>query len=134
MQFASCDSLSRANPRADCVQHNLEEHFVLVDDGGHRMHQLMAGFRDLYPHPAIDGVYLCEVLHTCCMKNYGVGYRQPESFLERSKGRIDQLNAGSSEEIDLAAAARTVVDRVRGGRLNGGRRKAAMAGACGTSP
>jgi hypothetical protein len=77
---------------------------VVVDDGGHHMHQLYASFQALYPHVVANGVYLCEDLHTCYMKSYGGGYRNPASFLERSKGWIDQLNAWYSEDSELRAA------------------------------
>jgi hypothetical protein len=71
---------------------------VVLDDGGHHMHQLLASFQILYPHLSADGVYFCEDLHTRYMKNYGGGYRKPGMFIERSKGWIDQLNAWYSEE------------------------------------
>ena len=76
---------------------------VVVDDGGHQMHQLFASFQALYPHLAADGVYLCEDLHTCYMKDYGGGYRNTASFLERRKDWIDQLHAWYSEDVELRA-------------------------------
>jgi hypothetical protein len=33
---------------------------IVVDDGGHRMHQQLATFEELYPRLRPDGVYLCE--------------------------------------------------------------------------
>jgi hypothetical protein len=74
---------------------------VLIDDGGHHMHQLLATFEALYPHLAADGAYLCEDLHTCYLARYGGGYRAPASFVERSKDWIDLLNAWHSEDDRL---------------------------------
>lgn len=74
---------------------------VVVDDGGHHMHQLRASFESLYPHLAADGVYFCEDLHTCYMKEYGGGFRNPTSFLERSKAWIDLLHAHYSRDEAL---------------------------------
>jgi hypothetical protein len=76
---------------------------VVVDDGGHHMHQLLASFESLYPHLASEGVYLCEDLHTCYMQSYGGGFRHPNSFLEKSKAWVDLLNAYYSEDEALRA-------------------------------
>jgi hypothetical protein len=76
---------------------------VVVDDGGHQMHQLTGSFQVLYPHLAADGVYICEDLHACYMESYGGGYRNPASFLERSKDWIDQLHAWYCDDADLRA-------------------------------
>ncbi len=78
---------------------------VVVDDGGHHMHQLAATFQALYPHLAADGAYLCEDLHSCYMPAYGGGYRSSQSFLERSKDWIDQLHAGYSTDPALRPGA-----------------------------
>jgi hypothetical protein len=66
---------------------------LLIDDGGHRMHQQIATFEELYPRIRSDGVYLCEDTHTSYMPVYGGGYRQPQTFIESAKSLIDRLNA-----------------------------------------
>lgn len=66
---------------------------ILIDDGGHRMHQQIATFEELYAHVAEDGVYLCEDMHTSYWDEFGGSYRNPGSFVEYSKRLIDQLNA-----------------------------------------
>jgi hypothetical protein len=80
---------------------------VVIDDGGHRMHELAASFQALYPHLAPDSVYICEDLHTCYMQSYGGGYRKDDSFLERSKDWIDRLHASYSEDATLRPDAFT---------------------------
>ena len=71
---------------------------ILVDDGGHRMHQQIATFEELYPRLRSDGVYLCEDTHTSYMPTFGGGYRQPQTFIETVKPLIDRLNAFHSPD------------------------------------
>jgi cephalosporin hydroxylase len=71
---------------------------ILLDDGGHRMHQQIATFEELYPRLRSDGVYLCEDVHTSYMPAYGGGYRHPETFIETVKPLIDRLNAFHTKE------------------------------------
>lgn len=66
---------------------------ILIDDGGHTMNQQIATFEEMYGHIAPDGLYLCEDLHTSYWEIYGGGYKKEGSFIEYSKGLIDQLNA-----------------------------------------
>jgi cephalosporin hydroxylase len=54
---------------------------ILVDDGGHRMHQQITTFEELYPRIRADGVYLCEDIHTSYMPVFGGGYKQPQTFI-----------------------------------------------------
>jgi len=65
---------------------------ILIDDGGHLMHQQIATFEELYPFVAEDGVYLCEDLHTSYWPEWGGGLRRPGTFIEYSKRLIDSLN------------------------------------------
>ncbi len=66
---------------------------ILIDDGGHTMNQQIISFEELYDHIKEDGLYLCEDLHTSYWKNYGGGYKNPNSFIEYSKNFIDSINA-----------------------------------------
>jgi SAM-dependent methyltransferase len=74
---------------------------ILIDDGGHRMEQLRATFDELFPRVDARGVYLAEDLHTCYWKEFGGGYRKPDSFIEFSKRLIDGLNAWHSRDRRL---------------------------------
>lgn len=74
---------------------------VLIDDGGHTMQQQMVSFEELYDHINDDGLYLCEDLHTSYWKNYGGGYKRPNSFIEYSKNFIDSINAWHSRDSQL---------------------------------
>lgn len=74
---------------------------ILIDDGGHTMQQQIVSFEELYDHIKDDGLYLCEDLHTSYWKNYGGGYKNPNSFIEHSKNFIDSINAWHSKEKQL---------------------------------
>ena len=71
---------------------------ILIDDGGHEMHQQIATFEELFPRIDASGVYLCEDLHTSYWKRFGGGYQHRGSFIEYSKRLIDQINAWHSEQ------------------------------------
>ncbi len=66
---------------------------IVIDDGGHFMNQQITSFQELYPHVSEDGVYLCEDTHTSYLPAYEGGLRRQGTFMEMSKGLIDQLNA-----------------------------------------
>lgn len=74
---------------------------ILIDDGGHTMNQQIVAFKELYGHLKYDGIYLCEDLHTSYWKNYGGGYKNPNSFIEYSKNLIDSINAWHSRDKNL---------------------------------
>lgn len=76
---------------------------IVLDDGGHRMHQQITTFEELYPRLRPDGVYLCEDTHTSYMPVFGGGYLHADTFIETSKRLIDKLNAFHSP--DTAALA-----------------------------
>lgn len=74
---------------------------IVIDDGGHTMKQQIVSFEELYEHINEDGIYLCEDLHTSYLKNYGGGFKNPNSFIEYSKNLIDSINAWHSKESKL---------------------------------
>jgi hypothetical protein len=71
---------------------------ILVDDGGHAMHQQIATFEELFPRISENGIYLCEDTHTSYWRKFGGGYRRRGSFIEYSKNWIDGLNAWHTEQ------------------------------------
>jgi SAM-dependent methyltransferase len=66
---------------------------IIIDDGGHHMHQQITSFKELYGAVKDGGIYLCEDIHTSYWNIYGGGYKNPNSFIEFSKKLIDELNA-----------------------------------------
>jgi hypothetical protein len=71
---------------------------ILLDDGGHRMHQQIATLEELYPRLRPNGVYLCEDTGTSYIPMFGGGYGQPQTFIETVKPLIDRLNAFHSSD------------------------------------
>ncbi len=75
---------------------------ILIDDGGHRMDQQIIAFEELYPAVSDTGIYAIEDLHTSYWKQYGGGYKRPDTFLEYAKDFLDRINAWHSREPELA--------------------------------
>lgn len=71
---------------------------ILIDDGGHTMHQLKTTFEELFDAIKPDGIYAAEDLHTCYWIDYGGGYKRRGSFIEYSKNIIDYLHAWHSKQ------------------------------------
>lgn len=66
---------------------------IVLDDGSHRMIDVINSFKFLYPRTASDGVYIVEDLHTAYWTEFGGGLRREGTFIELCKGLIDELNA-----------------------------------------
>lgn len=66
---------------------------ILLDDGGHKMHEQIATFEEFYPYIQADGVYICEDLHTSYWSDFGGGLRRNGTFIETAKSLVDRLNA-----------------------------------------
>ena len=85
---------------------------VLLDDGGHTMSQQITTFEVLFPHVAADGVYICEDTHTSYWPTFGGGFRKPDTFMELSKGLVDDLHAfhkrGNNPEFQVTDYTRSI--------------------------
>ncbi|MBV8682349.1 MAG: class I SAM-dependent methyltransferase [Caulobacteraceae bacterium] len=66
---------------------------VVLDDGSHQMAHVHATFDAFYPRMGKNGVYMVEDLHTAYWPDFGGGLKEPNSFIERAKSLVDQLNA-----------------------------------------
>ena len=71
---------------------------ILIDDGGHTMHQIKTSFLELFDHLKDDGVYAVEDLHTSYWLDYGGGYKRVGTFNEFSKNLIDSIHAWHSRQ------------------------------------
>jgi len=76
---------------------------ILIDDGGHRMHQQIATFEELYPRLQPNGVYICEDTGTSYIPTFGGGLKQPQTFIESVKPLIDRLHAFHSTNLSELA-------------------------------
>ncbi|HEX4113705.1 MAG TPA: class I SAM-dependent methyltransferase [Stellaceae bacterium] len=66
---------------------------IVLDDGSHRMSDVMASFAFFYRRMAPDGVYMVEDLHTAYWDEYGGGLRRSGTFIELCKDLLDEINA-----------------------------------------
>lgn len=62
---------------------------VVIDDGGHTMHQQIATIEHLFPTLNDGGVYLVEDTHTSYWDNYRDA---PVTFMDWAKDRLDDIN------------------------------------------
>ena len=66
---------------------------IVLDDGSHMMEHINVSFDVLCPRMSPKGVYLVEDLDGAYWKVRGGGLRNPNSFVERCKNLVDELNA-----------------------------------------
>jgi len=71
---------------------------IVLDDGSHIMRHMNASFELLYDCLDANGVYIVEDTHTCYWPEYDGGLRQENSFIEKVKNKIDELNAVHTRE------------------------------------
>lgn len=70
---------------------------VVLDDGSHHMRQTWATFSYIYPKVPKNGIYMVEDMHTSYWENWGGGLSVEDSFINKSKRLIDELNADHSK-------------------------------------
>jgi hypothetical protein len=71
---------------------------LIVDDGGHKMHQQITGFRHLWPRLNDRGLYIVEDVHTSYWPGFGGGFRESASFIEFAKDLIDRMHSWYTED------------------------------------
>jgi len=96
------DQADRSFLKSICERH--KDIAIVLDDGGHRMHQQITTFDELYPLIRSDGVYLCEDTHTSYLPTFGGGHLQGGTFIETAKRLVDKLNAFHSPDKTVLAA------------------------------
>jgi SAM-dependent methyltransferase len=74
---------------------------LVIDDGSHIMEHQIITFEEMFPVINLNGIYLCEDLHTSYWSNFGGGYKDDKSFIEFSKNLIDYLNAWHTQDNEL---------------------------------
>lgn len=65
---------------------------IMLDDCSHKQLDIWETFDEMFPRVKNNGIYFVEDLHTSYRPDYGGGLRNPQSFIERSKVLIDELN------------------------------------------
>ena len=66
---------------------------IVLDDGSHQMHHMIATFELLYERVRQNAVYIVEDTHTCYWPDYGGSLGGPSTFIEFAKKKIDEINA-----------------------------------------
>jgi len=72
---------------------------IVLDDGSHIMHHMIATFDMLYERLQPKGVYMVEDAHTCYWPAFGGGLKAEGSFMEYVKDRMDDLNAVHTQGV-----------------------------------
>lgn len=72
---------------------------IILDDGSHIGDEQVTSFRFLYPKMDVQGVYMVEDLHTNYMKEFCGSLRQPDTFIEFCKPKIDEINGHYSDVL-----------------------------------
>jgi hypothetical protein len=87
---------------------------ILIDDGGHTMKQQITTFNILFEHVKMNGLYVCEDLHTSYWSQYGGGLYKKDSFIEFSKRFIDNLHAWYMPKQNTRKVFNKITTSVRG--------------------
>lgn len=87
----------RIGDQGDLETHNkIHEEFgefdIILDDGGHHMHEQIITFEAMFPRLKEGGLYIVEDLHTSYSEKHGGGLEKPDTFVEYSKNWIDYMH------------------------------------------
>lgn len=78
---------------------------IVLDDGSHHQSHINTTFQYLYPKLGYNSIYMVEDLHTSYWPYYGGSINGPDTFINKCKGYVDQLNAQgrieSTEELPV---------------------------------
>lgn len=66
---------------------------IIIDDGGHTMQQQLVTLTKTFPRLRSGGTYLVEDTHTSYWINWGGGFNNPDSFIERTKSLVELLHS-----------------------------------------
>jgi 23S rRNA U2552 (ribose-2'-O)-methylase RlmE/FtsJ len=83
---------------------------VVIDDGGHTMQQQIVTIETLFPLLNDGGIFIVEDTHTSYWSAFGGELRSPDSFVEWSKPRIDDMHSRHHAGIDRTSVWATEVD------------------------
>jgi SAM-dependent methyltransferase len=65
---------------------------IIIDDGGHFVHQQITSFNALFSHVVPGGIYVIEDLHTSYSRGFGGGPGKTDTTVEFLKGMVDIVN------------------------------------------
>lgn len=73
---------------------------IIIDDGGHYMHQQVHTLVALFPRLKDNGVYIIEDVHTSYVAGYNGGFRKQDTFIENCKNLVEMINFEFITNID----------------------------------
>jgi hypothetical protein len=88
---------------------------VVLDDGSHKMTDVITTFRHLYPRIDKGGVYMVEDMHTAYWERFGGGLGRAGTFIELCKSLVDELNgvhSGVSTEFTASTLSMHFYDSI----------------------
>lgn len=65
---------------------------IVIDDGGHTMHQQLVSFKTLFPLMNDGGIYVIEDLHTSYWPQFGGKFKSENTCIEFLKSLVVKLN------------------------------------------
>ncbi len=74
---------------------------IIIDDGGHLMHQQITSFEHLWPHLSDRGRYIVEDTHTSYWPGFGGGFREEKSFIEFAKRLVDKMHSWYTDQDEI---------------------------------
>lgn len=83
---------------------------IIIDDGGHTMRQQIVTTETLFPLLSDGGVFIVEDTHTSYWPDFGGGLNDPESFVEWTKPRVDDMHSRHHSGIDRHSVWATELD------------------------
>jgi VIT1/CCC1 family predicted Fe2+/Mn2+ transporter len=92
------------------IDHEYGPFDVIIDDGGHAMRQQISSIETLFPLLNDGGTYIVEDTHTSYWSEFGGRLGSPDTFLEWSKGRVDDMHSRHSSDIDRTSVWATHLD------------------------
>ncbi|MDQ0417716.1 hypothetical protein J2Z48_001889 [Croceifilum oryzae] len=82
------------------IKPHLPKFDIIIDDGGHHMHQQKITFEEMFSEVSPNGVYVIEDMHTSYLTPYGGGKNSKENFINYTKNIVDSLYGWHNEDVD----------------------------------
>jgi hypothetical protein len=79
---------------------------IIIDDGGHKMHQQITSITHLLSQVRSEGIYVIEDLHSSYAPDWGGGYLVTSSTIEFIKRLIDDIHTHSPTQKSAVLAKR----------------------------
>lgn len=72
---------------------------IVLDDGSHQQDHIYSTFSYLYPKMHLNSIYMVEDLHTSYWPSHKGSLHDPNTFMNKTKAYLDQLNLKHCSDI-----------------------------------